>query len=118
MSASVSARRGGQPSTTQPMAGPCDSPQVVTRKRWPKLLWDIGQPGGGGSGRQRKGEQGRNRQKLQGQKRDDTGLQTDAAPIHSQAEQGAPYHPRLMLAQIERGKLPLEDLHIDTDDRH
>src|SRR5688572_13491281 len=33
--------RGGQPSITQPIAGPWLSPQVVTRKRWPKLLWDI-----------------------------------------------------------------------------
>src|SRR5579871_4248954 len=33
--------RGGQPSTTQPMAGPWLSPQVVTRNRWPKLLCDI-----------------------------------------------------------------------------
>src|SRR5688572_4266059 len=33
---------GGQPSTTQPIAGPWLSPQVVTRKRWPKVLWDIG----------------------------------------------------------------------------
>src|SRR5690606_37461408 len=39
MSASTSARRGGQPSTTQPIAGPWLSPQVVTRNRWPKLLW-------------------------------------------------------------------------------
>ena len=31
--------RGGQPSTTQPIAGPWLSPQVVKRKRWPKLLW-------------------------------------------------------------------------------
>src|SRR3954454_11424137 len=42
ISASVSGMRGGQPSTVQPMAGPCDSPQVVTRNRWPKLLWDTG----------------------------------------------------------------------------
>ena len=41
MSASESERRGGQPSTTQPIAGPWLSPQVVTRKRWPKLLWDM-----------------------------------------------------------------------------
>src|SRR5262245_49085011 len=41
MSASVSGMPGGQPSTTQPMAGPWLSPKVVTRKRWPKLLWDI-----------------------------------------------------------------------------
>ena len=32
---------GGQPSTTQPMAGPWLSPQVVMRKRWPKLLCDM-----------------------------------------------------------------------------
>ena len=42
MSASDSAMRGGQPSTTQPIAGPWLSPQVVTRNRWPKLLWDTG----------------------------------------------------------------------------
>ena len=41
MSASVSGMRGGTPSTTQPMAGPWLSPQVVKRKRWPKLLADI-----------------------------------------------------------------------------
>ena len=34
-----SANRGGQPSTTQPIAGPWLSPQVVTRNKWPKLLW-------------------------------------------------------------------------------
>ena len=39
MSASVSGSWGGQPSTTQPIAGPWLSPQVVTRNRWPKLLW-------------------------------------------------------------------------------
>ena len=32
---------GGQPSTVAPSAGPWLSPQVVTRKRWPKLLIDI-----------------------------------------------------------------------------
>ena len=41
MSASESESRGGQPSTTQPIAGPWLSPQVVTRNRWPKLLWDM-----------------------------------------------------------------------------
>src|SRR5215813_9343515 len=41
MSASESGIRGGTPSTTQPMAGPWLSPQVVKRKRWPKLLKDI-----------------------------------------------------------------------------
>src|SRR5215510_7570224 len=41
MSASESGMRGGTPSTTQPMAGPWLSPQVVKRKRWPKLLKDI-----------------------------------------------------------------------------
>ena len=38
MSASVSAMPGGQPSTTQPMAGPWLSPKVVTRNSLPKLL--------------------------------------------------------------------------------
>src|SRR5262249_46113468 len=32
----------GQPSTTQPIAGPWLSPKVVTRKRWPNVLNDIG----------------------------------------------------------------------------
>jgi len=32
---------GGQPSTTQPMAGPCDSPQVEKRNSFPKVLNDI-----------------------------------------------------------------------------
>src|SRR5215467_7142764 len=41
MSASVSGMRGGAPSTTQPIAGPWLSPKVVTRKRWPKVLWDM-----------------------------------------------------------------------------
>src|SRR4030095_5431409 len=41
MSASDSGMRGGTPSTTQPMAGPWLSPQVVKRNRWPKLLNDI-----------------------------------------------------------------------------
>jgi hypothetical protein len=35
------ANPGGQPSTTQPMAGPWLSPKVVTRKRWPKVLCDM-----------------------------------------------------------------------------
>ena len=34
----TSGRRGGQPSTTAPIAAPCDSPHVVTRKSWPKVL--------------------------------------------------------------------------------
>src|SRR6266508_1876525 len=38
MSASDSGRRGGQPSTTAPMAAPCDSPHVVTRNRRPQVL--------------------------------------------------------------------------------
>jgi len=29
---------GGQPSITKPMAGPCDSPKVVTRSNWPKVF--------------------------------------------------------------------------------
>ncbi len=33
-----SAMPGGQPSTTQPIAGPWLSPQVVMRKRCPKVL--------------------------------------------------------------------------------
>ena len=41
MSASVSAIRGGQPSTTQPIAGPWLSPKVVTRNIWPNVLNDI-----------------------------------------------------------------------------
>src|SRR6185312_7480671 len=40
-SASVSAMPGGQPSTTQPSAGPWLSPQVVTRNRWPNVLCDM-----------------------------------------------------------------------------
>src|SRR5271169_221903 len=38
MSASVSGMRGGQPSTTTPTPPPWDSPQVVIRKRWPKVF--------------------------------------------------------------------------------
>src|SRR5690606_4848986 len=41
MSASDSARPGGQPSITAPMAGPCDSPKLVTRKRVPRVLPDM-----------------------------------------------------------------------------
>src|SRR5262245_35950979 len=43
MSASESGSREGQPSTTAPTAAPCDSPQVVTRKSWPKVL-PMGSP--------------------------------------------------------------------------
>ena len=35
---------GGQPSMTQPIAGPWLSPQVVTRNRWPNVLCDMGAP--------------------------------------------------------------------------
>ena len=38
---------GGVPSTTQPMAGPWLSPQVVTRNRCPKVFIDMGSPGAG-----------------------------------------------------------------------
>ena len=41
MSARDSAMPGGQPSITQPIAGPCDSPKVVTVKRVPKVLPDM-----------------------------------------------------------------------------
>src|SRR5882724_10967870 len=41
MSAALSGILGGQPSTTQPIATPWLSPKVVTRKRWPKVLWDM-----------------------------------------------------------------------------
>src|SRR5581483_10464349 len=38
MSASVSLRRGGQPSTTTPTPPPWDSPQVVMRNSWPNVF--------------------------------------------------------------------------------
>ena len=38
MSASLKAMPGGQPSITQPMAGPWDSPKLVTQKRVPRVL--------------------------------------------------------------------------------
>src|ERR1700759_4089022 len=41
ISASVRAMPGGQPSITQPSAGPWLSPKVVTRNIWPKVLNDI-----------------------------------------------------------------------------
>src|ERR1044071_2475258 len=41
MSFSESSIPGGQPSTTQPIAGPCDSPKVVTVKRVPRVLPDM-----------------------------------------------------------------------------
>src|SRR5579883_1364669 len=44
MSASVNGIRGGQPSTTQPIAGPWLSPKVVTRNRWPNVLKDMTPP--------------------------------------------------------------------------
>ena len=34
--------RGGQPSTTQPIAAPWLSPKLVNRNRWPKVLKDMG----------------------------------------------------------------------------
>src|SRR6516225_1152426 len=42
MSAASRGMRGGQPSTTHPIPAPWLSPKVVTRKRWPKLLCDMG----------------------------------------------------------------------------
>ena len=42
ISSFVSGISGGQPSTTQPIAIPWLSPKVVTRNRWPKVLWDMG----------------------------------------------------------------------------
>jgi hypothetical protein len=39
---------GGQPSMTQPIAGPWLSPQVVTRKRCPNVLCDIARRALGG----------------------------------------------------------------------
>src|SRR5258708_2937834 len=41
MSASVSASPGGQPSTTQPIAGPWLSPKDVTQNSLPRVLPDI-----------------------------------------------------------------------------
>jgi hypothetical protein len=32
---------GGQPSTTQPMAGPWDSPKLVTQNSLPRVLPDM-----------------------------------------------------------------------------
>jgi hypothetical protein len=44
MSASDNSIPGGQPSTTQPIAGLCDSPKVVTVKRVPRVLPDMVSP--------------------------------------------------------------------------
>ena len=41
MSASPSEIRGGQPSITQPIAGPWLSPQLVKVSDWPNRLNDI-----------------------------------------------------------------------------
>ena len=41
MSDSDSAKFGGQPSMTQPMAGPWLSPKLVTRNNSPKVLPDM-----------------------------------------------------------------------------
>jgi hypothetical protein len=38
MSASLKAMPGGQPSMTQPMAGPWDSPKLVTANKVPKVF--------------------------------------------------------------------------------
>src|ERR1035437_6279977 len=38
MSAALKAIPGGQPSITQPMAAPCDSPKLVTANKLPKVL--------------------------------------------------------------------------------
>mgnify|MGYP001386877735 CR=1 FL=1 len=37
----VSGNSGGQPSTTQPIAGPCDSPNEVTQNNLPSVLPDM-----------------------------------------------------------------------------
>ena len=42
MSEAARATPGGQPSTTQPIAGPCDSPNDVTRNSVPSVLPDMG----------------------------------------------------------------------------
>ncbi len=44
ISATSSGMRGGQPSTTQPMAGPWLSPKLVNRNIWPKVLNDMSNP--------------------------------------------------------------------------
>jgi hypothetical protein len=41
MSAADKAMPGGQPSITQPIAGPCDSPKVVTENNLPNELPDM-----------------------------------------------------------------------------
>ena len=42
MSASLNINPGGQPSTTQPIAGPCDSPNEVMLNKVPSVLPDMG----------------------------------------------------------------------------
>ena len=44
MSSAVSGMRGGQPSTTQPIAAPWLSPKLVNLKRWPNVLNDMAVP--------------------------------------------------------------------------
>src|SRR3569623_858654 len=44
MSSTASGMRGGQPSTTQPIAGPWLSPKLVKRIMRPKVLKDIAFP--------------------------------------------------------------------------
>src|SRR5471032_3390712 len=41
MSAASNGIRGGQPSTTQPIAAPWLSPKLVNLKRWPNVLNDM-----------------------------------------------------------------------------
>jgi hypothetical protein len=41
MSSVEIANPGGHPSTTQPIAGPCDSPKEETQKSFPNVLPDI-----------------------------------------------------------------------------
>jgi hypothetical protein len=45
-SSALIASPGGQPSITQPIAGPCDSPKVVTVNNFPKELLDTGSASG------------------------------------------------------------------------
>ena len=41
MSLALNGMRGGQPSTTQPIAAPWLSPKVVTRNKWPNVFNDM-----------------------------------------------------------------------------
>src|ERR1035441_4246973 len=76
VAASVDAPRGGQPSTTTPTPPPWDSPQVVMRKRCPKVF-AMGLQWG------RSGRRSNLEREGSGLKREGRGLARDAVGRHT-----------------------------------